>query len=68
MPRPLSERQALEQERTELRGKIAACWQELEGGSPHRARREQLEWQIRKEEKRLAEIGPRLAAIRIEAP
>lgn len=60
--------QALQQERTELRGQIAACWQELEHGSPHRARREQLEWQIRKAEKRLAEIGTRLAAIRLEAP
>jgi hypothetical protein len=50
------------------RGQIAVCWQELENGSPRRPRRELLEWQIRKAEKRLAEIGTRLAAIRLEAP
>jgi DNA repair exonuclease SbcCD ATPase subunit len=68
MPRPHNERQSLEKERAELRGQIAACWQERENGSPHRARREQLEWQIRKAENRLAELAARLAAIRAEGP
>jgi DNA repair exonuclease SbcCD ATPase subunit len=63
MPRLLNERQSLEQERAELPRQIAACWQELENGSPHRARRELLEWQIRKAEKRLAEVEVRLAII-----
>jgi hypothetical protein len=41
----------------------AAYWQELENGSPHRARREILEWQIRKAEKRLAEVEAGLAKL-----
>jgi|SRR6266404_3800739 len=69
MPRPLTERQALEQERAELLGQIAAYWQELENGSPHRAQRERLDWQIRNAENRLAEIKVRLAALqKMEEP
>jgi hypothetical protein len=63
MPRPLNERQSLEQERTEIPGHIADYRQELENGRPHKARRERLEWQIRERDKRLAEIERRLAAI-----
>ena len=64
MPRPPSERLVLQRERAELRGQMAACWQELENGSPRRARRELLERQTRKAEKRLANIGARLVAMR----
>jgi len=60
-PRPLNERQSLEQERTELAEQLATHRREVENGSPHRARRERLGWQIRKAEKRLAEIEARLA-------
>jgi chromosome segregation ATPase len=63
MPRPLNERQSLEQERAEIPAQIAAYRQELENGRPHKTRRERLEWQIRERDKRLAEIERRLAAI-----
>jgi hypothetical protein len=46
MPRPLTERQALEQELAELPDRIAAYRQELETGSPRRIPREWLAWQI----------------------
>jgi hypothetical protein len=62
MPRPLNTRQSLEQERDEIPRQIAAYRQELENGSPHKARRERLEWQIGEREKRLAEVEARLAA------
>lgn len=61
MPRPRNERQELEQELAEIPGQIAAYRNELENGSPKRARRERLEWQIREREKRLAEVETRLA-------
>ena len=62
MPRPLNARQALEQEWAELLRHIAAYRQELEN-SPKisKARRERLEWQIRRNQKRMAEIEGRLA-------
>jgi hypothetical protein len=66
MPRPRNERQALEEERAEIPGQIAAYRQEMENGRPHKARRERLEWQIREREKRLAEIEARLAAMKAE--
>ena len=56
MPRPLNERQSLEQERAEIPSQIAAYRQELGNGRPTKARREGLEWQIREREKRLAEM------------
>ena len=56
MPRPLNERQSLEQELAEIPGQIAAYRQELENGRPHKARRERLLWQIRRVQKRMAEI------------
>ena len=66
MPAPTNERQSLETELAEIRGQIAAYWEELEGGSPRRTRREQLEWQIREREQRLADVRARLAAIKAE--
>jgi hypothetical protein len=60
MPRPLNERQSLEAELAEIRGQIATYWEELESGSPRRTRREQLEWQIREREKRLADVRARV--------
>jgi len=66
MPAPTNERQSLETELAEIRGQIAAYWEELESGSPRRTRREQLEWQIREREQRLADVRARLAAIKAE--
>ena len=66
MPPSRNERQSLEQERGELRAQIAAYWQELENGTPRRARRELLEWQIRQAENRLAGVRVRLTTIRAE--
>jgi hypothetical protein len=64
MPRPLNERQSLEQERAEIPAQIAAYRQELENGRPSKARRERLEWQIREREKRLADVGGKAGEIR----
>lgn len=66
MPTPPDERRALKAELAEIPRQVAAYWNELENGSPHRARREQLEWRIREREKRLADVRARLAAIRHE--
>ena len=62
MPAPTNERQALERERTELPGQLAAHQRKLDATPPeHKARRERLEWQIRRDQKRLVEIEARLA-------
>ena len=63
MPAPTSERQALERElREELPARLADYQQELASMPPVTAeRRERLEWQIRRVEKRMAEIEARLA-------
>jgi hypothetical protein len=66
MPRPLSERESLEQERAELHGRIAAYRQELEHGALRRARREYLARPIEHAERRLADVRARLTAIRRE--
>ena len=67
MPTPPSERRALEQERAELPSQIAAYESELDATPPeHTARRERLVWQLRRAQKRLAEIEARLAAIGVE--
>jgi hypothetical protein len=67
MPRPLNERQALEQERAELPDQILAHQNELVATPPDdRARRERLDWQIRSLRKRLVQAEARLAAIRAE--
>jgi hypothetical protein len=65
MPPPRYDRQALEHERdVELPAQLAGYRRELDATpieSPER--RERLEWQIRRAEKRLAEIEARLAML-----
>ncbi len=57
MPKPLNERQSLEHElRDELPAQLAAYQQELAGGLANKTRREWLEWQIRRVQKRVGEI------------
>jgi len=57
MPRPINERQSLEHElREELPAQLAGYQQELAGGSADKTRREWLEWQIRRVEKRTATV------------
>jgi hypothetical protein len=65
-PAPHSERKALEQERAELPGQIAAYQRELAETAMTKTRREFLRWQIRNAQNRLAYVGARLAAIRDE--
>jgi chromosome segregation ATPase len=64
MPASIKERQALERERAELPGEIAAALTAL-AVTPlsHKARRERLMWQIQRDQRRMAEIEARLAAI-----
>ncbi len=58
MPASTNERQALERERAELPGQLAAHQRKLDTTLPeHKARRERLKWQIRRVQKRLAAIG-----------
>ena len=60
-PRPISERQALEREREELPAQLAAYQRELEATPiTFLERRERLEWQIRRVQKRMAEVEGRL--------
>jgi hypothetical protein len=69
MPRPVDERQALEQERDELTAQIATDHRELAATTDQdRTRREFLVWRIKRAQNRIALILTRLAAIRIEAP
>jgi hypothetical protein len=57
MPAPTKERQSLERELgKELLAKLAAYQQELAGGSADKVRREQVEWQMRRIEKRMATV------------
>jgi len=64
MPRPLDERQSLEQELTEeLPAQLAAYRHELTAGHPGPQRREWLEWHIRRVEKRRANVLARLEAM-----
>jgi hypothetical protein len=57
MPAPTNERQALERERGELPSQVVAFQAELEATPPeHKTRREMLTWQIRRVQKRMAEI------------
>jgi|HubBroStandDraft_6_1064221.scaffolds.fasta_scaffold1947755_2 hypothetical protein len=67
MPRPLTERQSLEEERAELPGLIAAYQRELAETAITKTRREFLDWQIRNAQNRLAYVEARLATIRDEA-
>jgi chromosome segregation ATPase len=61
MPAPINERQALERERDELPAQITNYQRELDA-TPVDAqeRRERLQWQIRRVEKRLADLRARL--------
>ena len=62
MPRPMNARQALEHERADLLRQIAVYKQELEDAPvKSKARRERLEWQIERDQKRLAKVEARLA-------
>jgi hypothetical protein len=57
MPAPNNERQALEQERVELPGQIIAHQAKLAATpAENKARRERLMWQIRRVQKRMAEV------------
>ena len=69
MPRPLDERQGLEQERDELTAQIATDQRELAATTDQdRTRRQFLSWRIKRAQNRITFIEIRLAAIRIEAP
>jgi hypothetical protein len=61
MPKPTTERQAFERERDELLTQVDNYQRELDA-TPIEAqeRRERLTWQIRRSERRLAEIKTRL--------
>jgi hypothetical protein len=67
MPRPLNERESLEEERAELPGLIATYQRELAETAITKTRREFLDWQIRNAQNRLAYVEARLATIRDEA-
>jgi len=61
MPAPTNERQALERERDELPAHVANYQRELDATpQENRERRERLVWQIRRVEKRIAEVRARL--------
>jgi hypothetical protein len=62
MPTPTNERHRLEHElREELPARLAAYQQELASGSADKVRREQIEWQIRRVEARMATVRAWLA-------
>jgi hypothetical protein len=62
MPRPQNERQAWEHElREELPAQLVAYQQELAAGQADKTRREFLEWQIRRVQKRMGDLEGRLA-------
>jgi hypothetical protein len=65
MPAPTNERQALERERerAELPAHVANYQRELNATpQENRERRERLQWQIRRVQKRMAEVHARLTA------
>jgi septal ring factor EnvC (AmiA/AmiB activator) len=62
MSAPTNERQALERERAELLAHVANYQRELDATPrEQRERRERLTWQIRRAQKRMAEVAARLA-------
>ena len=62
MPAPTNERQSLEHElREELPARLAAYQQELAAGQADKVQREQIEWQMRQIEKRMATVRAWLA-------
>ena len=61
MPRPRTERQAIEEELNELTVHLAERQQELAAmPRENRDQREALEWRIRRGEKRMADLRARL--------
>ncbi len=57
MPTSHNGRQELERERADLPSQLATYQRELDDTAPeHTARRERLAWQIRRAQKRIAEI------------
>jgi hypothetical protein len=66
MPRPFNERQSLEHElREELPAQLAAYRKELDATPiTFKVRRERLEWQIRRVQRRMADVETRLAKVR----
>ena len=64
VPRPLSEREELEREQDELPAQLAAYQRELATTpATFKERRERLEWQIKRVQKRMADVKARLAKI-----
>ena len=62
MVRPFNEREAWAEERAELPAQIAALQRDLDAiPAENTARRERLAWNIRRDQKRLAELDARLA-------
>jgi hypothetical protein len=69
MPRPRSERQSLEEELAELPGQLAGYERELATTpAANRTRREWLDWQIRRGQRRRAAIEAGLATLRADGP
>jgi hypothetical protein len=68
MPPPRYDRQALEHERdVELPAQLAGYKRDLEATPrENKERRERLEWQIRRAEKRMADVKTRLARLGAE--
>jgi chromosome segregation ATPase len=61
MPAPTNERHALERERAELPAHVANYRRELDATPQgNEERRERLEWQIQRVQKRMAEVEARL--------
>ena len=64
MPAPTSEHQALERERDELPAQLVNYQRELDATpTDPTERRERLAWQVRRIQKRIAEIHARLTAL-----
>jgi sugar-specific transcriptional regulator TrmB len=68
MPAPHDERQILERERDELPAHVANYQRELDATpQEQRERRERLVWQIRRVQKRMADVVARLARVSAES-
>lgn len=62
MVRPFNEREAWAQERAELPAQMATWQRDLDAThAENTARRERLAWNIRRDQKRMAELDARLA-------
>jgi chromosome segregation ATPase len=68
MSRPTNERHALERERDELPAHVANYQRELDATpQDQKERRERLVWQIRRVQKRMADVEARLARVCAES-